>query len=63
MPPSTRYGLHFVIYHHVLDVITFEKQVTFEAYDSKKFRRYEKTNAISSEGWYMNFLVLCIKLY
>ena len=63
MPPSTRYGLRFVISHHAFDIMTFEKQVAFETYDSKKFRRYEKTNAISSEGWYMNFLVLCIKPY
>ena len=63
MPPSTEYGLRFVISHHAFDVITFETQVTFEAYHSKKFWRYEKTKAISSEGGYMNFLVLCIKPY
>ena len=42
MPPSTRYGLRFVISHHTFDVMTFEKQVAFEAYDSKKLRMYLK---------------------
>ena len=42
MSPSTGYGLHFVISLHAFDVMTFEKPVIFEAYHSKKFRRYEK---------------------
>ena len=31
--PGTRYGLRFVISHHAFDVMTFEIQVAFEAYD------------------------------
>ena len=56
-------GLRFVVSRLVFDVMAFEKQVTFQAHHSKKFRRYEKTKAISSKEGYMNFLVLCIKPY
>ena len=63
MSPLTGYGLRFVISLRAFDVMAFEKQVAFETHHSKKFRRYEKMKAISSKGWYMNFLVLCMKPY
>ena len=61
--PSTGYGFRFVIFLHAFDVMTFAKPVIFKAHHSKKFRRYEKTKAISSKGAHMNFLVLGIKPY
>ena len=48
---------------HAFDVMTVEKPVIFETHHNKKFRRYEKTKAISSKGGHMNFLVLGIKPY
>ena len=63
MFPLTGYGIYFVLSLRVFDVTAFEKPAIFEAHHSKKFRRYEKTKAISSKGGYMNFLVLCIKPY
>jgi hypothetical protein len=50
MSPSTGYGLHFVISLYAFDVMTFEKPVIFEAYHSKKFRRYEKRRPYPAKG-------------
>ena len=63
MSPFAGYDLRFVISPNVFDVMTFEKQMIFEACSSKKFARYEKTKVISSKGGHMNFLVLCTKMY
>ena len=63
MSPFAGNGLRFAISPHAFDVMTFEKPVIFETHHSKKFRRYEKTKAISRQGGHMNFLVLCIKPY
>ena len=63
MSLSAGYGIRFVISCFALDVMAFENLVTFEPHHIKKFRRYEKMKAISSNGGYMNFLVLCMKPY
>ena len=63
MPPFIEYGVRFVISQRTFEVMIFDKREMFEADHSVKFRRCEKTKAISSKGGHVNFLVLCMKHY
>ena len=63
MPPFIEYGVRFVISQRTFEVMIFDKREMFEADHSIKFRRCEKTKAISSKGGHVNFLVLCMKHY